>query len=103
MLLDPRGTRTYLFSRRAKGEIVGRPCSHQVLGSRSHRLGHNLPAGRAVGDPEQMTLDEYTKALERVPDDKLFPELPAKEPLTIAPDRQEGSIFVKRPGLYRLG
>lgn len=57
--------------------------------------------GRASKDPEQMTLEEYTKALKHVPDSQIFPERPAEEPLTIAPDEQEGAIFVKRPGLYR--
>lgn len=56
--------------------------------------------GRA--STNDMTLGDYIKALEPVPDKDLFPELPADTQLTIAVDYDEGSYFCKRPGLFRF-
>lgn len=59
----------------------------------------NVFFGRA--STNEITLNDYIKALEPVPDQDLFPELPADTELTIAVDYDEGSSFCKRPGLFR--
>nr|CEG04788.1 unnamed protein product [Fusarium clavum]CEG05828.1 unnamed protein product [Fusarium clavum] len=56
--------------------------------------------GRA--STNEMALDDYIKALEPVPDQDLFPELPADTELTIAVDYDKGSSFCKRPGLFQF-
>ncbi|CAM1507433.1 Fc.00g070740.m01.CDS01 [Cosmosporella sp. VM-42] len=55
--------------------------------------------GRASSD-EEMTLDDYIKALHPIPDTDLFPKVPADTPLTIVTDDQSPS-FCKRPGLFQ--
>lgn len=50
----------------------------------------------------QMTFEQCTAALVRVPDEDLFPELPsAGESFTIAPDniRERNDVYIKRPRL----
>jgi serine/threonine protein kinase len=52
--------------------------------------------------PLEMSLDDCVAAMERIPDDELFPELPADQPITLAPRRlnmNKGAAFVKRAGL----
>ncbi|KAJ4139877.1 hypothetical protein NW768_001224 [Fusarium equiseti] len=61
----------------------------------------NVFFGRASTN-EEMTLDDYIKALEPVPDKDLFPELPADTELTIAFNNDEGSYFCKRPDLFQF-
>lgn len=53
-------------------------------------------------DPRAMTQDEGATMMERVPDDAIFPELPADPPITMAPKTLDRSTaFFKRPGLRR--
>lgn len=48
----------------------------------------------------EIALDEYRAALERVPDEEAFPEIPSHSQLTIAPASLDcDAVFTKRPGL----
>lgn len=51
----------------------------------------------------QLTLEEYTSALVRVPDAEISPRLPAGGELTVAPDGLDltRDFYVKRPRLFR--
>jgi serine/threonine protein kinase len=60
----------------------------------------NVFFGRATTD-EEMSLDDYIKALQPVPDEDLFPRVPADAELTIAEENKTSS-FCKRPGLFQF-
>ncbi|KAK2761706.1 hypothetical protein FQN54_001534 [Arachnomyces sp. PD_36] len=57
--------------------------------------------GRSYKSKADITLAEYSSALEYVDDDELYPEIPKDIALTIEPDNlTDASTFIKRPGLY---
>jgi hypothetical protein len=48
----------------------------------------------------KITPEQFTAALERIPDQDIFPELPSDARLTIAPDELDPDVFyIKRPKL----
>jgi hypothetical protein len=56
--------------------------------------------GMSDKDHQDLTLDNYAAGLECIPDDEIFPELPAHPPITLAPRRlNKSTAFVKRAGL----
>ncbi|KAJ0168374.1 Serine/threonine-protein kinase/endoribonuclease IRE2 [Colletotrichum tanaceti] len=55
--------------------------------------------GQSYKNKRELTLDEYRDALERVPDDEIYPEIPTDTELTIAPDDIDCPVYIKRPGL----
>lgn len=51
-------------------------------------------------DLEDMSLDDYVAGLERVPDRDIYPELPADQPVTVAPENLDKAVtFVKHGGI----
>lgn len=59
--------------------------------------------GRSYKSQADITLAEYTSALEYVDDEEIYPETPKDIALTIEPDKlnlTDASTFIKRPGLY---
>lgn len=55
--------------------------------------------GQSFKNKRDLTLDEYREALERVPDEEIYPEIPPDTQLTVAPDDIADAVYVKRPGL----
>ncbi|EPE34776.1 Protein kinase-like (PK-like) [Glarea lozoyensis ATCC 20868] len=56
--------------------------------------------GQSSKNKRDITLDEFSAALEPVRDDELYPEVPTTISLTIAPaELDDHTAFVKRPGL----
>ncbi|OAQ97387.1 hypothetical protein LLEC1_04214 [Akanthomyces lecanii] len=56
--------------------------------------------GQLFKKKKEITLSEYSAALEHVPDSEIYPTIPQDTPLTIAPDDLDDvSAFIKRPGL----
>lgn len=55
--------------------------------------------GQSPKNKRDLTLDEYREALERVPDEDVYPEIPPGARLTLAPDSIPDPVHVKRPGL----
>ncbi|KAL0766518.1 hypothetical protein CaCOL14_010963 [Colletotrichum acutatum] len=47
----------------------------------------------------EIPLEEYRQALELVPDEEIYPEIPTGAKLTIAPDNIDDPVFIKRLGL----
>lgn len=56
--------------------------------------------GQLFKKMKDITLAEYSSALEYIQDEEIFPEVPEDIVLTIAPDSlDDASAFIKRPGL----
>lgn len=55
--------------------------------------------GQSFKNKREITLDEYQEALERVPDEDVYPEIPPNTKITLAPDNTNGPLYIKRPGL----
>lgn len=57
--------------------------------------------GQSSKNKRDLTLDEYSKAMKRVPDEEVYPEIPAGIELTIPPDNtmNDCAVYTKRPGL----
>jgi len=56
--------------------------------------------GKSSKNKREISLEEYSAALEPVQDDELYPAVPMEMTLTIAPaDLDDHTAFVKRPGL----
>lgn len=55
--------------------------------------------GQSFKNKRSLTLDEYREALERVPDEDVYPEIPSNIQVTLAPDNIPDSVHIKRPGL----
>ncbi|KAH6623708.1 serine/threonine-protein kinase [Chaetomium tenue] len=56
--------------------------------------------GQSSKNKREITMEEFNSALQRLPDNEIFPEVPEDIPLTIAPDDlDDDSAFLKRPGL----
>ncbi|KAK6331625.1 hypothetical protein TWF718_002174 [Orbilia javanica] len=56
--------------------------------------------GESSKGQKDISFEEFTAALKRVPDDEIYPEVPEDTELTVAPDYlREPQVFVKRPGL----
>ena len=56
--------------------------------------------GQSSKNKRDITLSEYTSALQHIPDDEIYPPIPKDVALTIAPeDLDDLSAFIKRPGL----
>ncbi|EXF77631.1 hypothetical protein CFIO01_03970 [Colletotrichum fioriniae PJ7] len=55
--------------------------------------------GQSSKNKREISLKEYQQALELVPDEEIYPEIPTGVKLTIAPDNIDDAVFVKRPGL----
>ncbi|KXH32414.1 hypothetical protein CNYM01_00962 [Colletotrichum nymphaeae SA-01] len=55
--------------------------------------------GQSSKNKREIPLEEYQEALELVPDEEIYPEIPTGAKLTIAPDNIDDPVFIKRPGL----
>ncbi|KAF8858152.1 hypothetical protein BDZ45DRAFT_674123 [Acephala macrosclerotiorum] len=56
--------------------------------------------GQSSKNKREMTLAEYSAALERIRDDEIYPEVPTDAQLKVAPESlDDSSAFIKRPGL----
>ena len=56
--------------------------------------------GQSTKNKRDLTLAEYSSALQHVKDEEIYPEVPNDITLTIAPDElDDTSAFIKRPGL----
>ncbi|KAH8906459.1 hypothetical protein BR93DRAFT_960019 [Coniochaeta sp. PMI_546] len=56
--------------------------------------------GQLSKNKRDITLAEHNSALEYIPDEEIYPEVPKDVTLTIASDSLDGaSVFIKRPGL----
>lgn len=55
--------------------------------------------GQTSRNKKELTLQEFRHALERIPDEEVYPNIPSQPPLTIAPDSIHQSTYIKRPGL----
>lgn len=55
--------------------------------------------GQSFKNKRDITLDEYHEALERVPDEEIYPEIPPNTKITLAPDNITDPLYIKRPGL----
>lgn len=55
--------------------------------------------GQSFKNKREMTLHEYQEALERVPDEDIYPEIPPDTKITLAPENIGGPLYIKRPGL----
>ncbi|CAM1509511.1 Fc.00g032500.m01.CDS01 [Cosmosporella sp. VM-42] len=61
-------------------------------------IGGNF--GQSTKNKRELSLEEFSAALEYVKDEEIYPEVPKDVALTIAPDNlDDASAFVKRPGL----
>jgi serine/threonine protein kinase len=58
--------------------------------------------GQSSKDKRDMTLEEYSSALEHVKDNEIYPKIPENTTLTVASDSlDDNTAFIKRPGLSR--
>ncbi|KAF7561170.1 hypothetical protein G7046_g2971 [Stylonectria norvegica] len=56
--------------------------------------------GQSTKNKRDITIPEFNAALERVPDNDIYPEVPLDTQLTIAPEGlDDTTAFIKRPGL----
>ncbi|POR37654.1 Uncharacterized protein TPAR_02142 [Tolypocladium paradoxum] len=56
--------------------------------------------GQSSKNKRDLTLAEYSSALEYISDDEIYPAVPSNVALTIAPDNLDSALlFIKRPGL----
>lgn len=55
--------------------------------------------GQTFKNKKELTLQEFGHALERIPDEEVYPNIPSQPPLTIAPDNIDQPTYIKRPGL----
>lgn len=55
--------------------------------------------GQTSRNKKELTLHDFRHALERVPDEEVYPSIPPQPPLTIAPDGIDHPTYIKRPGL----
>jgi serine/threonine protein kinase len=57
--------------------------------------------GKSLKNKREITLAEFSAALERIRDDEIFPEVPTDAQLKIAPESlDDSSAYIKRPGLH---
>ncbi|KAK3335871.1 kinase-like domain-containing protein [Cercophora scortea] len=59
----------------------------------------NVYHGQIFKPKLQITLEEASAALVRLPDEDIFPELPPDGQLTIAPETLRSGVYIKRPRL----
>lgn len=55
--------------------------------------------GQTSRNKRELTLQEFRHALERIPDEEVYPNIPSQPPLTHAPDSIDHPTYIKRPGL----
>lgn len=55
--------------------------------------------GQTFKNKRELTIEEFRHALERIPDEEVYPSIPSQPPLTIAPDTVDRPVYIKRPGL----
>jgi hypothetical protein len=83
----------------AKGEVTRGDTIHEWY---HFTADDEAYVGASYKTWDDITLEECAAALERIPDDSLYPELPADPPITIAPESlDEGAAFIKRVGFAR--
>lgn len=55
--------------------------------------------GETKKSKKEMSLEDYQEALEYIPEEEIYPEIPPEIELTIAPNDINGAVYLKRPGL----
>lgn len=55
--------------------------------------------GQTSRNKKELSLQEFRHALERIPDEEVYPSIPSQPPLTSAPESIDQPTYIKRPGL----
>lgn len=55
--------------------------------------------GQSFKNKSEMSLNDFQEALERVPDEEIYPDIPPDTKITLAQGNIDGPLYIKRPGL----